>query len=118
MLLREPSRWIFDSKLLVCGWLALAVQLGAQRDCIVVPNPSFHSEDRLVEVSGRPLPLFLQDQVMFHFTACFCHLGRYFRKLAEKNFYLAKFTSICIMSSNLKIFDKFIDSSGKSYQYF
>jgi hypothetical protein len=61
MLLREPSGWIFDSKLLVSGWLALAVQLGGQssRDYIVVANCSFLSVDRLIGVSGRPLALFL-----------------------------------------------------------
>jgi hypothetical protein len=52
MTLREPSGWrrpVFDSKLLVSGWLALAVHLGGQRDCIVEANPSFHSVGRLID---------------------------------------------------------------------
>jgi hypothetical protein len=44
MLLREPSGWIFDSKLLISGWLALAVQLGDQRDCIVLANRASSSD--------------------------------------------------------------------------
>jgi hypothetical protein len=43
----------------VSGLLALAVQLGGQLDCIVVANPSFLNVNRLVEISGRPLPHFL-----------------------------------------------------------